>query len=177
MCICVCVHTRVLSFLNSVFYLVAWGFSIHRLHLFRGGKTPPNQCPGYDTKQSNGEVPVILDHWGMRSTRSLPSLPDPLCPGVVKLDRVLCMGEIELNCILMLNWTVWNRTVWLNWISFSLYLFLSSISLAKSFSLSLSLYLSIYLSSHFFSFFLVLSFSLFLFISSISFFLSFFPLH
>ena len=32
-----------------------------------------NECPGYDTKQSDGEVPV------MRSTPSLPSLPGPLC--------------------------------------------------------------------------------------------------
>ena len=26
-----------------------------------GGKTHPNECPGYDTKQSDGEVPVMLD--------------------------------------------------------------------------------------------------------------------
>ena len=27
------------------------------------GKTPPpDECPGYDTKQSNGEVPVMLEH-------------------------------------------------------------------------------------------------------------------
>ena len=25
------------------------------------GVTPPNECPGYDTKQSDGEVPVILE--------------------------------------------------------------------------------------------------------------------
>ena len=24
------------------------------------GKTPPNESPGYDTKQSDGEVPVML---------------------------------------------------------------------------------------------------------------------
>ena len=43
------------------------------------GKTPsPNACPGYDTKQSDGEVPVILNLWGMRSAASLPSLPGPL---------------------------------------------------------------------------------------------------
>ena len=37
---------------------------------------PPNQCPGYDTKQSDGEVPVKL--WGMQNTPSLPLLPGPL---------------------------------------------------------------------------------------------------
>ena len=34
-----------------------------------------NKCPGHDTKQSNSEVPVMLELWGMRSTTSLPSLP------------------------------------------------------------------------------------------------------
>ena len=56
------------------------------------GKTPPKECPGYDTKQSDGEVPTVLELWGMRSTPSLPSLPGPLCPGVVAPDRALSMG-------------------------------------------------------------------------------------
>ena len=32
---------------------------------------PKKQCPGYDTKQSDGEVPVILELWGMQSIPSL----------------------------------------------------------------------------------------------------------
>ncbi len=36
----------------------------------------------YD-KQSDGEVPVVLELWGMRCTPLLPSLPGPLWPGVV----------------------------------------------------------------------------------------------
>ena len=32
----------------------------------------PNECPGNDTKQSDGEVPVMLELWGMQSTSSLP---------------------------------------------------------------------------------------------------------
>ena len=56
------------------------------------GKTPPNKCPGYDTKQSDGEVPVMLEFWGMRSTPSLPLLPGPLWPGVVVSDRAQLMG-------------------------------------------------------------------------------------
>ena len=52
----------------------------------------PNECPGYDTKKSDGEVPAMLELWGMRSTPSLPSLPGPLWPGVVAPDRVLSMG-------------------------------------------------------------------------------------
>ena len=44
-----------------------------------GGLNPhPNECPEYDTKQSNGEVPVMLGPWGIRSTLSLPLLPGPL---------------------------------------------------------------------------------------------------
>ena len=59
-----------------------------------GGKTPPphNECPGYDTKQSDGEVPAVLELWGMQSTPLLPSLPGPLWPGVVAPDRALSMG-------------------------------------------------------------------------------------
>ena len=29
------------------------------------GKTPPrNECPGYDIKQSDGKIPVMLELWG-----------------------------------------------------------------------------------------------------------------
>ena len=51
-------------------------------------------------KQSDGEVPVMLELWRMQST---PSLPGPLWPGMVAPDRVLSMGQIELNCVLMLK--------------------------------------------------------------------------
>ena len=75
------------------------------------GKTHPNKWPGYDTKQSDGEVPVMLELWGMQSTPSLPSLPGRLWPGVVAPERVLSMGQIEQDCVLMLRGIVWNRTV------------------------------------------------------------------
>ena len=52
----------------------------------------PNKCPGYNTKQSDDEVPVMLELWGMRSTLSLPLLPGPLWPGMVASDRALSMG-------------------------------------------------------------------------------------
>ena len=58
---------------------------------------PPNECPKYDAKQSDGEVLLMPELWGMRSTSSLPSLPDPLRPGVIVPDRVLSMGQIEVN--------------------------------------------------------------------------------
>ena len=61
---------------------------IHRLLLCRGVRPPPtNECPVYDTKQSDSEVPAILELWGMRSTPLLPSLPGPLWPGLVVPDK------------------------------------------------------------------------------------------
>ena len=57
---------------------VGWSCRIHRLLLCRGVRPPR-----YDTKQSDGEVPAMLELWGLRSTSSLPSLPDPLWRGVV----------------------------------------------------------------------------------------------
>ena len=65
-----------------------------------GGKTPPpNDCPACDTKHSDGEVPVMLEIWGMQSTPSLPSLPGPLWPRMVAPDRVQSMGHIELDSV------------------------------------------------------------------------------
>ncbi len=52
----------------------------------------PNEHPVYDTKQSDGEVPVTLEHLGKLITPSLLLLPGPLWPGVVAPDRVLSMS-------------------------------------------------------------------------------------
>ena len=60
---------------------------------------PPNDYCGYETKQSDGEASVILELWGMRSTPSLPSLPDPLWPGVVPSDRNKLYTYMKLNCL------------------------------------------------------------------------------
>ena len=59
--------------------------------LQRDKNTPPHTTSVliYDTKQSDGEVPVMLELWGMQSTPSLPSLPDPLWPRVVTPDRAV----------------------------------------------------------------------------------------
>ena len=86
------------------------GCRIHQLHLCRGLRPPPNECPGYDTKQSDGEVLVMLELWGMRSTPSLPLLSGPLWPGLVAPDKGPIYGLNRTNS--MLNWIVW-----LNWIA------------------------------------------------------------
>ena len=66
---------------------VVWGCRIHRLLLCRGVKPYANVYPRYDTKQSDGEAPVMLELWGMRSTPLLPSLLGPLKTGVAVPDR------------------------------------------------------------------------------------------
>ena len=72
----------------------------------RGGKSTPNECPVYDSKQSDGEVPVMLGLWGMLSL-----LPSPLCPRMVVSDRVLSLNQIELKSVIMSNWIAWSRTI------------------------------------------------------------------
>ena len=52
----------------------------------------PNECPRYDTKQSAGKVPVLLEIWGMWITPSLPSLQGPSGPWVVAPDRDLSIS-------------------------------------------------------------------------------------
>ena len=54
--------------------------------------TPDTSVLIYDTKQSDGEVPTVLELLEMRSTPSLSSLPGPLWAGVVASDRALSMG-------------------------------------------------------------------------------------
>ena len=51
------------------------GAAEYTASLQRGKPSPPNECPVYDTKQSDGEFPVILKLWGMLSTLSLSLLP------------------------------------------------------------------------------------------------------
>ena len=70
---------------------VGWVCILPWLHLCRGVRPSPNECPGYDTKQSDGEVSAVLELWGMWSTPSLPSYPGSLWPGVVAPDRALSM--------------------------------------------------------------------------------------
>ena len=70
---------------------VGWSSKIHRLPLCRG-IYHLNDSPGYETKESYAEVPVMLDLLGMRSIPLLPLLPGPHWPGIVAPDWVLSMG-------------------------------------------------------------------------------------
>ena len=96
----------------SLFCLVSWSCRIHRLHICWEVK-PPQWMSCYDTKQSDGEVPVMLELCRMRSTPSLPWLPGPLWPGVLVTDTGPIYGLNRTNGILKLNWIVWlNRIAW-----------------------------------------------------------------
>ena len=88
------------------------------LHLCRRVRPSPSSVLDYYTKQSDGDVPVIMELWGIQSIPSMPSLRGPLWSGVLAPDssiwapdRVLSMGQIELSCVLLLNCITWNRTV------------------------------------------------------------------
>ena len=74
-------------------------------------KLPQRISWTYDTKQSDSKLSIMPELWGMRSIPLLPSLPDPLWPEGIILNRVLSMGQIELNCVFMLKWIAWNKTV------------------------------------------------------------------
>ena len=77
---------------------VEWNCRIHRLLLCKG-VIFPNVCTIYDSKQSYGEVPVmLLDLWGMRSTLHCHRSQVPY-----GLGGVAPVGQIELNCVLTLN--------------------------------------------------------------------------
>ena len=76
---------------------VDWDFRIHRQHHCRVGTPPPhNECIGYDIKQSEGEVPVMLELYGMWTTPSLLSLPGPFWFGGIAHDKVLSIGHIKV---------------------------------------------------------------------------------
>ena len=60
-------------FIKDENILVDWiEYGIHRLYHCRGERLPPNDCPGYDIKQTDGVAAVMLGLWEMQSTLSLP---------------------------------------------------------------------------------------------------------
>ena len=77
---------------NYYWYLAQSAWAVEYTDCTSAEEYPPNEFPRYDTKQSDGEVPPVLDLWGMRGTLSLPTLPGSLLPGVVASDSALSMG-------------------------------------------------------------------------------------
>ena len=90
MCKCVCIYARA----RVCMYLSLFAHSAEAVEYTNCASARdknPNECPGYETKRSDGEVAVMLKIWGMWKTLSLPMFPDPLEPRVVVPDRVLSM--------------------------------------------------------------------------------------
>ena len=81
---------------------VGWSCRIHQLYLCRRVRLL-QRVSGYDTKLTDGEVPVMLVLRGTWSKSLVVSLLVWLWPRVVALDRVLSIGQIEINCVLLLN--------------------------------------------------------------------------
>ena len=69
------------------------------------GKTTPTSSYeiGYETQKSDGEVQIMLEVLGIRTTPLFPSIPGQLRLGGAVPDYVFSLGQIELNCLLMLN--------------------------------------------------------------------------
>ena len=85
----------------SLKHIVQSAGAVEYIDCFSAEGKLPNECPDYDTKQSGGDIPEVVELWELQNTPSLPSLPGSL--GVVAPDMILTMSQIELNCILMLN--------------------------------------------------------------------------
>ena len=79
--------SKLYSVITKIYSLAQSAGSVKYTDCTSTGVRHPNKCPGYDTKQSDGEVPVMQELWGMQSTLSLPSLPGPLWPRVVAPDK------------------------------------------------------------------------------------------
>ena len=80
--------------------LPSWFGAVEYTDCFTAEGQDPNECPGYDIKQSDSEVPVLLELRGMQSTPSSLSFLGRLWPRVVAPDGALSMGQIELNYVL-----------------------------------------------------------------------------
>ena len=70
------------------------------------GQVSSHKFRGWDTKQSDCDVLVMLELWGILSTHLLLPLPGTLLSGVVAPDILLSIGQIELfeiYTVLLLN--------------------------------------------------------------------------
>ena len=93
---------------NSIWFAQSAGAVEYTDCFSAEGYDPLNKCPGYDTKQCDSKVPIMLKLWGMQSTSSLLLIKGPLWLGVGAP-----MGQTELNCV------GWDGTVF----AFMLYVF------------------------------------------------------
>ena len=84
-------HVQFLDGLKAVWWISGLQLQNTLTTSLQSGETPCNECPRYDTKQSDGEAPVKQELCGARSTRLLLSLTGSFWPGVVAPDRFVCL--------------------------------------------------------------------------------------
>ena len=106
----------------TLYCSVGWGCRIHWLHLCRGVRPhhpSTKKCPGYNTKQSDGEVPMMLGLWAMQSTPFIATASRTTLAqnGRTWLGPIYGLNRTKLHTFL--NWIVWIRTVWINWIAWN----------------------------------------------------------
>ena len=95
---------------NSVYCPIGWGCRIHRLHLCREVKLPPQKV-SWIWHQT-------IWRWGSSNAGALRNAEHPfiaiaprsILARMVAPDRFLSIGQIEVNSVLTLNWIFWNRT-------------------------------------------------------------------
>ena len=58
-----------------IYCSIGWAVEYTDCPSGEGQDTPLNECSGYNTKQSEGEVPVILELCGMQSTPFIAIAP------------------------------------------------------------------------------------------------------
>ena len=115
---------------------------LSRLGLLLCRRVPPthtNKCPGYDIKQSDVEIQVILlyylnlnirfEEWGVL----LHCHRSQVHSGSTWSGQNRNIGQIELNCVLMLNWIVWylDCLLVLDWIVWNENVFVCSTELSE----------------------------------------------
>ena len=67
--------------ISSIFNHLAGAVEYTDCFSTKGVRVPhPNESPGYETKQTDGKVPVMLELWGMRITPLISLLPGMVVP-------------------------------------------------------------------------------------------------
>ena len=72
------------------------------------GWDSPNDIKQSDTKQSDGEALVILEHLGNVEYPFNTIAPGSTLAWSGSTSMVLSMDKMELNCVITLKWIVWN---------------------------------------------------------------------
>ena len=88
---------------NPLYIPVGWGHTIHKLHLCRGGKTPPTSVLDMTLDNLMVRFQWFWSFGKCGALRHCHRSQVHSGPGVVAPDWALSMVQMELNFVLMLN--------------------------------------------------------------------------